>query len=87
MKRKEIDLILQKNPYSKPVAVEIKSNSSPMAGDIKALTTFAKDNTAAECYVLCTTEPLYTDEGVSFPPFLTVIPQVLEAALDRGQSS
>jgi predicted AAA+ superfamily ATPase len=65
---KEIDLILQKNPYSTPVAIEIKSATAPTLEDAKALVDFKGLYPDAKCLVVCRTPRPYKDGEIDFLP-------------------
>lgn len=83
---KEIDLILQRNPFSTPVAIEIKSHSSPELKDVKELLEFKKQYPDSKCFVLCQTPTSYQDSGLHFMPYLEGIPVVLSAAENHRRS-
>lgn len=74
----EIDLILQKNIKSPPIAIEIKSSPNPSYQDVKSLNTLLEEYPQAKRYVLCRCEYPYEDNGIVFLPFLDGIKQVLE---------
>lgn len=63
---KEIDLILQKNAFSEPVAIEIKSSDYPQPSDVSSLTLFRDDFPKARLVVLCRTNNSYTSDGIEF---------------------
>ena len=65
----EIDLIIQKNIKSEPVAIEIKSGKQPTAKDVKQLNLFLDDYPNAKCIVLCNTPTAYKDKNICFYPF------------------
>lgn len=58
---REIDIILQKNPYSPPVAIEIKSSSQPTINDISSLVFFQRNYPNSVCFVICRTPRPYTE--------------------------
>jgi predicted AAA+ superfamily ATPase len=62
----EVDLILQKNPHSTPLAIEIKSSSSPNIKDVKNLMTFKKQFPNTSQIVICETPRPYQLEGIRF---------------------
>lgn len=76
----EIDVILQKNISTSPVAVEIKSQSAPTLSDVKGLHQFNQDHPEAPRYVICQTPTRYVLEGVVFLPLVEGIKEVLTAA-------
>jgi uncharacterized protein len=80
----EIDLIVQKNPGAKPVAVEIKSAPNPALADVSTLLDFKKDNPSAECVVLCRADQPYSREKIRFEPFISGIKLVFELALEKS---
>ena len=65
----EIDLILQKNIKSKPIAVEIKSAKNPSSSDVKQLKAFKEEYPNANCYVLCRAPYPYKENDIVFLPF------------------
>ena len=65
----EIDLIIQRNIKSTPIAVEVKSGKNPVYNDVKQFASFKDDYPDANCIVLCNTPFAYRDNGVSFYPF------------------
>lgn len=69
-KGKEIDLILQKNPFSLPIAIEIKSSLNPMKEDIKELISFQKDFPDAKCMVLANCSKKYMIGNITVYPLL-----------------
>jgi uncharacterized protein len=66
----EIDLILQKNAYSHPIAIEIKSADAPTLSDVKTLATFKKQYPKSTCIVCCLTPRSYVQDDIHFMPFL-----------------
>ena len=83
LKGQEVDLILQKGPHSKPVAVEIKSGISPLVRDVKPLLNFATENPHAACYVLCRADKAYVEQGILFLPFVEGVSRVLQDACGK----
>jgi predicted AAA+ superfamily ATPase len=73
----EVDLVLSRGPNDQPRAVEIKSNSSPDAADIKDLQAFASENTDARLFCLCPTTRKYSLGGVTILPWQKGIEVVL----------
>jgi predicted AAA+ superfamily ATPase len=78
-KGQEVDLILQKNSFSKPVAVEIKSSKRPSLDDLKGILLFKEEFPEAQLYCVCRADRAYTLEGIKFIPYLEFL-QKLEAA-------
>jgi uncharacterized protein len=78
----EIDLIVQKNPYSKPVAVEIKSSKDPDILPSHEVYKFAQKVKDAKVIVLCRTNTAFEREGVEFLPTFEGISRVIELAKD-----
>jgi uncharacterized protein len=62
----EVDLILQKNPHSPPLAVEINSGSAPGVKDVKNLLSFKKQFPECTPVVICQTPREYEMEGLRF---------------------
>lgn len=67
----EIDLIIQKNIASEPIAVEIKSSTSPSFSDVKQLAGFKDEHPDSTCLVLCNTPNQYNEQGIAFYPWKT----------------
>jgi len=74
----EIDLILQKNIRSDPVAVEVKSGSNPGISDVKQFRTLKDDYPNAKCVVLCSTPFPYQDNGIQFLPYKDGIKEIFK---------
>ena len=74
----EIDLILQKNIKSPPVAVEIKSAITPASTDVKQLAHFYDEFPDSKRIVLCRTQDPYREHGIDFLPFMTGIKQIFQ---------
>ena len=74
----EIDLILQKNIKSTPIAVEIKSSKNPSLSDVKQLISFKKEYPEANCYVLCRTSYPYKEKDIIFLPFFDGIKKIFK---------
>ena len=52
----EVDLVLQKNAWTAPVAIEIKSSADPSDQDLKGLLAFLKDYPKAQAFCFCRAE-------------------------------
>lgn len=65
----EIDLIIQKNLASAPIAIEIKSSTSPKVSDVRPLISFKEEHPDATCLVLCNTPNQYSNQGMQFVPW------------------
>jgi predicted AAA+ superfamily ATPase len=74
----EIDLILQKNIRSEPVAVEVKSGSNPGISDVKQFRSLRDDYPNAKCVVLCSTPFPYKDNGILFLPYKNGIKEIFK---------
>ena len=74
----EIDLILQKNIRSEPVAVEVKSGSNPGISDVKQFRSLRDDYPNARCVVLCSTPFPYRDNGIQFLPYKNGIKEIFK---------
>lgn len=72
----EIDLILQKNPFTPPIAIEIKSSTKPETTDVSTLIRFKQNYPDAQCYVFCRTETAYKDTGINFVNFIDGLNEV-----------
>jgi uncharacterized protein len=74
----EIDLIIEKNAFSEPLAVEIKSATSPSIQDVKELVSFKQEFPNSKVIVLCNCPRAYTEGEVSFFPFLEGMTKIFE---------
>ena len=74
----EIDLILQKNIKSDPVAVEIKSGSNTGISDVKQFRSLRDDYPNSKCIVICTTPFPYQDNGILFLPYKDGIKEIFK---------
>jgi predicted AAA+ superfamily ATPase len=63
---REIDIILQKNPHTPPVAIEIKSGTDPSVDSVKQLLYFQQLYPSATCLVICRTPQPYVTKGIRF---------------------
>lgn len=63
---REIDLILQKNPYAPPIAIEIKAGTAPTLDSVKQLLDFQQDYADSTCLVICRTPQPYMVHGIQF---------------------
>ncbi|MFH1728971.1 MAG: AAA family ATPase [Pseudomonadota bacterium] len=72
----EIDLILQKNSNSDPVAIEIKSSIMPNYKDVKNLEAILEDYPKAKCYCICRCKQAYKDKNITFLPFYEGIKEI-----------
>jgi len=79
---KEIDLIIQKNPHSPPVAVEMKSSVAPKLSDVPTLKAFRDKYESSRTVVLCRSPNGYEEGGVEFLPVEEGIARVLRLAVD-----
>lgn len=75
---REVDLIAQKNAHSPPIAIEIKSQTSPTASDVKSLIAFMKEYKNSKGMVICQTPRLYVDKGIVFAPVKEAFKQIIE---------
>lgn len=76
-KGNEIDLILQKNAYSGPIAVEIKSDISPDLVDLSVLAKFSEKYPKSRCIVLCRTPRAYQLKRLEILPFVEGIRSIV----------
>ncbi|MBE8222217.1 MAG: ATP-binding protein [Bdellovibrionales bacterium] len=65
----EIDIILQKNLQSNPIAIEIKSSTSPTAQEVKNILSIRQDYPKARCIVICNTPNNYIENEIEFLSF------------------
>ena len=74
----EIDLILQKNIKSPPIAIEIKSATNPKWADVKQLAHFYEEFPNSKRIVLCRALNPYSEHGIDFLPFNEGIKQIFQ---------
>jgi predicted AAA+ superfamily ATPase len=65
----EVDLVLQKTPHHRPIAVEVKSKPNPAAKDLQGLRSFANDNPGASLICFCTTPEPYRIGDIQILPW------------------
>lgn len=65
----EVDLVLSKGPSAQPIALEIKSSSSPGPRDVVGLKAFATENLGSRLICLCQTPRFFRRDGVEFYPW------------------
>ena len=65
----EIDLIIQQNIHTNPIAIEIKSSTFPDYKDVKNLFDIKADYPDARLVCFCRCKEAYQDKGISFLPF------------------
>ena len=70
---KEVDLIVQKNLRTPPVAIEIKSAVTPDVSSLEGMKHFAEDFPDSRRIVLCRCKNPYRLDGVEFLPFVVGI--------------
>lgn len=73
----EIDIILQKGPFSAPIGIEIKSSEAPTAKDVSSLYNLKNESSNARLVVLCRCKEPYVDEGIEFLPYRSGIEQII----------
>lgn len=74
----EIDLLLQRNVHTPPIAVEIKSSTTPTVRDVKPLERFSEDYPNSKRFVICRTQHPFEEEGIEFLPFPEGIERIFE---------
>jgi len=74
----EIDIILQRNFNSVPVAIEIKSAEMPSYSNVKHLNGFLLEHKNAKACVLCRATEPYEENGIFFYPFEYGLKKVFE---------
>lgn len=80
---KEIDLILQRNAYSLPVAVEIKSSPTVRAIDVPELFRFKEIYPEGRVLVICQATKSFEESGIQFFPMRQGIDKALEWAEEK----
>ncbi len=80
LRGQEIDIIVQKNPNSKPVAIEIKSGESPTIKKQSGIRNFQTIVPGAKCIVICQTPIAYVDGNIDVLPFQEGIEKALQIA-------
>jgi predicted AAA+ superfamily ATPase len=73
----EVDLILQKNPHSPPLAIEIKSSPSPYPREVKSLSSFKAYHPSAKLMVICRTPRRYEDGERLFVNLLEGLEEII----------
>ncbi|KPA15668.1 ATPase AAA [Candidatus Magnetomorum sp. HK-1] len=79
----EIDLIVQKNINTTPIAVEIKSSISPDYKDVKSLFDIKADYPDAKLVCICRCQEPYQDEGILFLPFVQGIKEIFNEPIGQ----
>lgn len=74
----EIDLILQKNIKSPPIAIEIKSTDMPLEKEFPTLLSFQRENPEARLYILCNCKHSFEANGVTYLSFPGGIPELFQ---------
>jgi predicted AAA+ superfamily ATPase len=69
-KGNEIDLIMQKNSFTPPIAIEIKSSELPDIDDLGTLKSFKDEFTNAQLFCVCRCTRSYTEGAITFIPYL-----------------
>jgi uncharacterized protein len=65
----EIDLILHKSVKDPPIAIEIKVDSSPTAGDLRMLRNFKSENKQARCFCFTAGDSTFKEGDVMIYPW------------------
>ena len=65
----EVDLVLTRGPQDAPVAIEIKSQSSPGESDLKGLSAFVSEHKAAKLFCLCQAAHKYSLGPIQVMPW------------------
>lgn len=80
----EIDLILQKHAFARPVAIEIKSILNPeMKGKYSALESFKSENPTAELFVISRNELSFRQGDITFVNFINGLEEIFHKVLDE----
>jgi predicted AAA+ superfamily ATPase len=69
----EVDLIITRSVHDRPLAIEIKSGSSPDATELKGLYSFLEDNPKSKLICICQTEKKYTKNQIEFVPWQNML--------------
>jgi predicted AAA+ superfamily ATPase len=80
--QQEIDLILQRNPLSKPVAVEVKSSPTPEISARHVIHRFDEVVPNSRSLVISGADKAYAQKGLDIYPIQQGIEKALEAALE-----
>ena len=72
----EVDLIVQKNPRTVPIAIEIKSAILPEMNSLSGLKHFSEDFPDCRKIVLCRCKNPYQAENIEFLPFVEGIREI-----------
>jgi predicted AAA+ superfamily ATPase len=73
----EVDLILQKNPHSPPLAIEIKSSPAPSPREVKSLSSFKAYHPSAKLMVICRTPRRHEDGECLFVNLLEGLEEII----------
>lgn len=74
----EIDLILQRGPFDKPIGIEIKSSIAPTSKDVSSLKYLKEENEDARLIVLCRCKEFYKDGDIEFFPYQKGIDEIFK---------
>lgn len=69
----EVDLIITRSVHDRPLAIEIKSGSSPDPTELNGLYSFLEDNPKSKLICICQTEKKYTKNQIEFIPWQNMI--------------
>ena len=74
----EVDLVLSRGPNDSPLAIEIKSHSSPRESELKGLLAFAQENKRARPICLCQTPRKYSLGAIEVWPWQEGVEQIMQ---------
>ena len=75
----EVDLILSRGMGTRPIAIEIKSETSPQTKDLNALQSYHSENKTAELFCLCQTPNPYRLDNIQVLPWKSGIEMILKS--------
>lgn len=77
----EIDLIIQRNSYSKAVAIEIKSSSKPEIPARHPIRKFKDLVKNSDSFIICSCDRAFSEDGLKYFPIKLGIEKAIESAL------
>lgn len=68
----EVDLVLSRSAFDKPIAIEIKASPAPEQAELRGLNEFQSENKGAKLFCICQAEKRYSRSGIHFIPWNTL---------------
>lgn len=76
----EVDIILSRGAFDKPIAIEIKSKPNPVIADCRGLLSFSTENPDAKLICISTSPHFYQMENVSVYPWKEAMEIILNSS-------